>query len=136
MKHIQFTLNDELIEVDQVAPTTTLLRYVRDHLRLTGTKEGCAEGDCGACTVVVINPETKKYQAINSCLLLLPMLQGKKVYTVEALKREEYHPVQKELVHRLGSQCGYCTAGVIMSLFEGCYRTDVTEPWQTQNNVA
>src|SRR5688572_15469728 len=116
MDRIRFRLNDRWVELHGLSPTTTLLRYLRDHARLAATKEGCAEGDCGACTVAVVERDLKgarTYRAVNSCLVLLPMLQGKTVYTVEALKRGgEYHLVQEAMARHLGSQCGYCTPGV------------------------
>jgi len=134
-------LNDQRVALDAIDPTTTLLRYLRDQEGLRGTKEGCAEGDCGACTVVVLTPESEvsgpaSYRAVNACLLLLPMLHGRRVYTVEALKQgQEPHLAQRALVERLGSQCGYCTPGVVMSLFEACYRTDLSEPWQVDDQL-
>ncbi|WP_224249996.1 xanthine dehydrogenase small subunit [Hyalangium gracile] len=134
MDRLRFYLNDRLVEESGLSPTTTVLRYLRDRAHLTGTKEGCAEGDCGACTVAVLEEDGKGGQAlraINSCLLLLPMVQGKRVYTVEALKeRGEYHEVQKVLASALGSQCGYCTPGVAMALLEACHRKDFDEPWK------
>jgi xanthine dehydrogenase small subunit len=134
MDALRFCLNDRWIELKGVSPTTTLLRYLRDHAHLSGTKEGCAEGDCGACTVAVIEHDSEgraHFRAVNSCLLLLPMVQGKRVYTVEALKRDGvYHPVQQALADELGSQCGYCTPGVVMAMFEACYRGDLDEPWK------
>jgi xanthine dehydrogenase small subunit len=73
----------------------------------------------------------QRYRAVNSCLLLLPMLQGKHVYTVEGIKDDAgYHPAQQVLAEKIGSQCGYCTPGIVMSLFEGCYRDDLDEPWK------
>lgn len=134
METIRFCLNDAWLELSSVPPTTTLLRYLRDSLSLNGTKEGCAEGDCGACTVVIAEPTAGgalEYRAINSCLVLLPMLQGKHVYSVEALKKNGVaHPVQEALVRNLGSQCGYCTPGVAMAMFEACYRSDLDAPWK------
>ncbi len=136
---IQFWLNDRRIETDAVPGTTTLLRYLRDHLHLTGTKEGCAEGDCGACTVVILEERpgaSPTFRAVNSCLVFLPMLQGKRVYTVEGLRdrstegEQAYHPAQLALVRHRGSQCGYCTPGIAMSLFEATYRDDIDQPWK------
>ncbi|MCA9568227.1 MAG: 2Fe-2S iron-sulfur cluster binding domain-containing protein, partial [Myxococcales bacterium] len=111
-RKIQFWLNDRRIETDAVPGTTTLLRYLRDHLHLTGTKEGCAEGDCGACTVALLEErpgEKPTYRAVNGCLLFLPMLQGKRVYTVEGLRNRDlqgpdgYHPAQLAMVETRGS---------------------------------
>jgi xanthine dehydrogenase small subunit len=126
---IRFLLNDAPIEITESAPTLTLLRWLRDVRHLMGTKEGCAEGDCGACTVGVI--EHGRMRGECACLLLLPMLQGKRVYTVEGLAdRETPHVVQQTLASCLGSQCGYCTPGVTMALFEACYRDDFDEAWK------
>lgn len=134
MDRLRFYLNDRLVEESGLSPTTTVLRYLRDRAHLTGTKEGCAEGDCGACTVAVLEEDGKGAQvlrAINSCLLLLPMVQGKRVYTVEALKEGgRYHVVQETLAEKLGSQCGYCTPGVAMAMLEACHRKDFDEPWK------
>ncbi|MDP6932422.1 MAG: xanthine dehydrogenase small subunit [Myxococcota bacterium] len=129
MEVLRFTLNGRAVEEAGISPTTTLLEYVRQ-TGLTGTKEGCAEGDCGACTVVVLDPAAPggaAWKAVNSCLVLLPSLQGRQVYTVEGLQRNgALHPVQQVMVDELGSQCGYCTPGYVMSLFEACYRDDVS----------
>lgn len=139
MDPLRFYVNDRLIEEANVSPTTTLLDYLRERLHLSGTKEGCAEGDCGACTVALLEPRdggAATYRAVNSCLLLLPMLQGRRVYTVEGLRRAGlYHPVQEALVRAMGSQCGYCTPGVVMSMFEACYRDDLREPWQQADQL-
>ncbi len=143
---MHFYLNDERVDMSHIDPTTTLLRYLRDEEGLRGTKEGCAEGDCGACTVVVLDPARPtnagaSYRAVNSCLLLLPMLHGKRVYTVESLARAgaagacEPHMAQRALMERLGSQCGYCTPGVVMSLVEATYRPDLDEPWQVDDQL-
>ena len=134
MERLRFFLNDRPVEETGLAPTTTLLRYLRERAHLTGTKEGCAEGDCGACSVAVLEHDGEGVPAlrsVNACLVLLPMVQGKRVYTVEALKeRGEYHLVQKTLARELGSQCGYCTPGVTMALLEACHRPDLDEPWK------
>lgn len=144
---IHFWLNDVLIEESAVDGTTTLLRYLREHRGLPGTKEGCAEGDCGACTVAVIERRDDgdaTFRAVNSCLMMLPMLQGKRVYTVEALRdrgqsmadsASGYHPAQRAMVGSRGSQCGYCTPGIVMSLFEATYRADMGEGWQVDDQL-
>ena len=137
---LRFYLNDRLIEDERAQPTTTLLEYLREQLRLTGTKEGCAEGDCGACSVAILDAEAAggaSYRGVNACLVLLPMVQGRRVYTVEGLRHVggALHPVQDAMVRELGSQCGYCTPGVVMSLFEACYRRDLREPWQLDDQL-
>jgi len=136
---IRFWLNGESVEVDGLSPTTTLLQYLRLHRQDTGTKEGCAEGDCGACTVALLDPngpDGATYRGVNSCLLLLPMVHGRHVVTVEGLATAEGpHPVQRALTESLGSQCGYCTPGVIMSMFEACYRPDLDQPWKLDDQM-
>lgn len=124
---LRFLLNSEPVAVAGVAPQTTLLEYLRDHRRLIGTKEGCAEGDCGACTVVLAEPGAcgagLDWKPVNACLRLLPSVAGKAVFTVESLKSADgaLHPVQQALVAAHGSQCGFCTPGFAMSLF-GLYK--------------
>ncbi len=143
MGPVKLHVNGQAREVRDVSPTTTLLEYLRGHLHEPGTKEGCAEGDCGACTVVVIDPQAPggpRFRGVNSCLLLLPLLHGTQVFTVEALREAAsdgggYHPVQEALVQALGSQCGYCTPGVIMSMFEACYREDLDAPWKLDDQM-
>ncbi|HEX6375251.1 MAG TPA: xanthine dehydrogenase small subunit [Allosphingosinicella sp.] len=114
---IRFLLDGEAIEVDVPDPTATVLDYLRYTLRRTGTKEGCAEGDCGACTVLLgeLAGDAIEWRAVNACILFLPMLDGKALRTVESLGGT--HPVQRELVERHGSQCGFCTPGFVMSLY-------------------
>lgn len=119
---IRFLLDGELHEVVDIDPTTTLLNYLREKLHKTGTKEGCAEGDCGACTVVVaeLNGEQLQFCSINACIQFLPGIDGKALMTVESLKlasNGKLHPVQQALVDCHGSQCGFCTPGFVMSLF-------------------
>ena len=119
---IRFLLDDDVHEVTNAAPTTTVLNYLREDLQRTGAKEGCAEGDCGACTVVVAEPGAQgvRFRAVNSCIQLLPALNGKALYTVESLKKVSnngLHPVQQAMVACHGSQCGFCTPGFVMSLF-------------------
>lgn len=141
MNHLRFNLNGEWIEERGLSPTTTLLRYLRDRRGMTGTKEGCAEGDCGACTVAVaeLGADGKPtWRAVNSCLLLLPMVQGKHLVTVEALKAkgdDGYHPAQVAMARALGSQCGYCTPGIVMAMFEATYRTDLDAPWKLDDQL-
>jgi xanthine dehydrogenase small subunit len=120
---IRFVLNGEPVELTDIAPQTTLLQFLREHCGLTGTKEGCAEGDCGACAVVVarITPSgALQFRAINACLRLLPTVDAMAVFTVEGLGSDDdgrLHPVQQALVDLHGSQCGFCTPGFVMSLF-------------------
>ena len=121
---IRFLLDGAVHEVAGVAPTLTVLRYLRERLRRTGTKEGCAEGDCGACTVVLGEPDgdALRLRPINACIRFLPTLDGKALYTVEDLRQADgsLHPVQQALVDCHGSQCGFCTPGFVMSLW-GAY---------------
>lgn len=137
---LHFELNGEPVVEAAAAPTTTLLGWLRAHRGLTGTKEGCAEGDCGACTVAVLDPRAPggpTYRAVNSCLVLLPMVHGQRVVTVEGLAAADGtpHPAQAALSQALGSQCGYCTPGVVMSMFEACYRRDLDEPWKLDDQL-
>ncbi|MBU2677152.1 MAG: xanthine dehydrogenase small subunit [Gammaproteobacteria bacterium] len=118
---IRFVLDGEVIEVDNVDPTRTVLQFLREDLRRKGTKEGCAEGDCGACTVVVaeVNRDDLSLKAVNSCIQFLPTIDGKELITVESLSPpgSKLHPVQRAMVQQHGSQCGFCTPGFVMSLF-------------------
>jgi xanthine dehydrogenase small subunit len=123
---IRFVLDGEVCTVDDAVPTTTVLNFLRERLGRTGTKEGCAEGDCGACTVVLaeLEGEGVRFRAVNSCIQFLPTLDGKELITVESLKGPDgaLHPVQQALVDCHGSQCGFCTPGFVMSLF-ALYKT-------------
>ena len=113
---ITFRLNGETVTLDNVPATGTLLDWLREERRLTGTKEGCNEGDCGACSVIVTDAAGAK--ALNACILLLPQLDGKAVRTVEGLAGPdgELHPVQDEMITHHGSQCGFCTPGFLASM--------------------
>lgn len=118
---VRFRLDGVLHEVRNPDPTLTVLRWLRTQLGRTGTKEGCAEGDCGACTVV-LGEETDgaaAWRAVNACILFLPMLDGKTLFTVESLSAPgaPLHPVQQAMVDANGSQCGFCTPGFVMSLY-------------------
>jgi xanthine dehydrogenase small subunit len=117
---IRFLLDGQVQEVRGVDPTRTVLEHLRGALRRTGTKEGCAEGDCGSCTVLVGEPDGDgvAWRAVNSCIQFLPMLHGKALVTVESLARDgTLHPVQQAMVDQHGSQCGFCTPGIVMSLY-------------------
>ena len=119
---VRFVLDGQIVEAQGKRRTTTVLDYLREQLHRTGTKEGCAEGDCGACVVMVgeLNAAGTgvDYVATNACIQLLPTLDGKSVKTVESLKKADgtLHPVQEEMVKCHGSQCGFCTPGIVMSL--------------------
>lgn len=117
---IRFLLDGQVHEVKGANPTTTLLEHLRGPMRRTGTKEGCAEGDCGSCTVLVGEGEGDKvaWRAVNSCIQFLPMLHGKALLTIESLAKDgALHPVQQAMVEKHGSQCGFCTPGIVMSLY-------------------
>ncbi len=115
MTEVCFTLNGAPVTL-AAPPTTTLLDWLRETRRLTGTKEGCNEGDCGACTVMVTDANGTR--ALNACILFLPQLAGKAVRTVEGVAAPDgrLHPVQQAMIDHHGSQCGFCTPGIVMSL--------------------
>ena len=116
MAQVAFLLNGDPVRLKNIAPTVTLLDWLRDERGLTGTKEGCNEGDCGACTVMV--SDARGSLAMNSCILLLPQLHGKAIRTVEGMAgpNGEMHPVQDAMVQYHGSQCGFCTPGFIVAM--------------------
>lgn len=113
---ISFLLNGEKVDLRGVSPTRTTLDWLRERRGLTGTKEGCNEGDCGACTVMVTDDSGTR--AINACILFLPQLHGKALRTVEGVAGPDgtLHPVQAEMVDKHGSQCGFCTPGFVVSM--------------------
>ena len=118
---IKFVHENQIVQIHNPDPNETILSYIRIKLRKTGTKEGCAEGGCGACTIVL--GELKKgkiiYKAINACIAFVPTLAGKQLILVEDLVFGDgsLHPVQEAMVDYHGSQCGFCTPGFVMSLF-------------------
>jgi xanthine dehydrogenase small subunit len=118
---IRFLRRGKIIELSDVKPTDTVLDYLRLKERLCGTKEGCAEGDCGACTIAVgtLKNGEVQYRPVNSCIYLLGQVDGREIVAVDDLVLAEggLHPVQQAMVSRHGSQCGFCTPGFVMSLF-------------------
>ncbi len=138
--YVTFILNGSRHVATGVSPATTLLEYLRRTLRLKGTKEGCAEGDCGACTVVVGErvDGVVRQRAVNACILLLPMLEGRSVTTVEGLGAETgaLHPVQQAMVDEHGSQCGFCTPGFVMSLYATYVSEDRPGPQRINDILA
>ena len=113
---ISFLLNGETVRLANPEPTQSLLDWLRNERGLTGTKEGCNEGDCGACSVMVTDAETTA--ALNACILFLPQLHGKAIRTVEGISAPDGtpHPVQQAMIDHHGSQCGFCTPGIIASM--------------------
>lgn len=147
MTTFELTVNGRTLLVEREKPTTTLLQFLRTR-GMTGTKEGCAEGDCGACSVALVDRNASgqpTFRAINACIALLPMFAGREIVTVEGLSRNpdrdaplslaDLHPVQRAMVENYGSQCGFCTPGFVMSMFEGYYREDLAEPWQMTDQL-
>ena len=119
-RSIRILLNGEPCEIRDVPPATTVLDWLRTEKRLTGTKEGCAEGDCGACTVVLGIPDGGglRHEAVNSCLMTVPQLAGRALLTVEGLAANgRLHPLQRAMVEADASQCGFCTPGIAMALY-------------------
>ncbi|MCP4488401.1 MAG: xanthine dehydrogenase small subunit [Gammaproteobacteria bacterium] len=121
MSALRFILDGEVISIDNAEPTRSVLQYLREDLNRVGSKEGCAEGDCGACTVVIAEEIGDKihYRAVNACIQFLPTLNGKALFTVESLKQADgsLHPLQQSMVDYHASQCGFCSPGFAMSLF-------------------
>ena len=118
---IQFVYNNKIIKIRNPNPNQTILDFVRSDLKKTGTKEGCAEGGCGACTIVLGELKNKKllYKSINSCISFLPIIDKKHLILIEnlSLTKDKLHPIQEAMVKFHGSQCGFCTPGFIMSMF-------------------
>ncbi|MDR5874764.1 xanthine dehydrogenase small subunit [Vreelandella gomseomensis] len=119
MATIEFLLNGTPKQCD-VSPDTSILTLLRDHLGMTGTKEGCASGDCGACTVAIRHPTevASAFESVNACITPAHQLKGRHLVTVEGLAQgEQLHPAQQAMVECHASQCGFCTPGIVMSLF-------------------
>ena len=117
---IQFRRQDQIIRLDRFLPQSTILDWLRLEERSTGTKEGCGEGDCGACTVVIARERNGRliYEPVNACIATLGQLDGCELITVEDLAHQgKLHPVQSAMAAGHGSQCGFCTPGIVMSLF-------------------
>ena len=141
---IQFLLNQELRSEHALDPNMTVLEYLREHLGKTGTKEGCASGDCGACSVVVAElhsddagKDSLRYRSLNSCLTFVSSLHGKQLISVEGLKHQgKLHSVQQALADCHGSQCGFCTPGFVMSLFALQKNTDAPDLHKAQEALA
>jgi len=148
-QHISFLLNGELVTIDfgaeKIKPSTTVLNWLRKDKHHTEVKEGCAEGDCGACTVVIAAPDAYgkalEYKAVNACLLFLPAIDGKLLITSRGLSPEttfsdELHPVQKAIVLEHASQCGFCTPGFVMSLFAQYHNPAPVDDAEINNTLA
>jgi xanthine dehydrogenase small subunit len=117
---LQFIRSGRRVRVDQFSPRATLLDWLRLEERSTGTKEGCAEGDCGACAVVVARERDGRlvHEPVNACITLLGQIDGGELITVEDLAENGVlHPIQEAMARLHGSQCGFCTPGIVMSLF-------------------
>ncbi|MEM8576773.1 MAG: FAD binding domain-containing protein [Pseudomonadota bacterium] len=127
---VAFHLNGAPVRITGAEPTTTLLDWLREDRGLTGTKEGCNEGDCGACSVIVTDCQGAR--ALNACILFLPQLQGKAVRTVEGIAAPDgtLHPVQQAMIEHHGAQCGFCTPGFITTM--ACGHLNGAADWDTE----
>jgi xanthine dehydrogenase small subunit len=128
-KQLTFTINGENLVFSDLSPTMTLLEFLRGSGRV-GTKEGCGDGDCGACTVAIIGESSNGvpcFQAVNSCLVPLGAIAGREIVTVEEIGNGKPHPVQTAMIETGGSQCGYCTPGFVMSMFAAYYDGKITD---------
>jgi xanthine dehydrogenase small subunit len=134
---IRIIRRGKVVELRDIDPNETLLDYLRLRERACGTKEGCAEGDCGACTVAVgtLHDGHVHYAPVNSCIALLGMLDGKEIVVVDDLasSNDRLHPVQQALVDAHASQCGFCTPGFVMSLF-ALYHAGIATDRATAND--
>ncbi|MDN3518132.1 xanthine dehydrogenase small subunit [Aquisalimonas lutea] len=138
---VRFLLGFEEREVHDADPNMTVLQWLRTRAHQPGTKEGCAEGDCGACTVVLAEPDDDgrlRYRAVNACILFLPAVHGKQLIAVEHLREDDgtLHPAQQAMVDCHGSQCGFCTPGFVMSLFALFHNEDRPDRQRIQDVLA
>ena len=138
--NIEFIYQNKIFKIENPNSNETLLNYIRTKLKKPGTKEGCAEGGCGACTVVLgeLKNNEINYKAINSCITFLPTLQGKQLILVENLvsKKGVLHPVQQAMVNYHGSQCGFCTPGFVMSLFTMYKKNSKFKDFEIKDSIA
>ena len=139
--YVTFILNNEVQTLSGLAGDTTLLAWLRRTRRLTGSKEGCAEGDCGACTVVLARPGVSGrmvWRPVNACILFMGMLEGASVTTIEGLSDGAggLHPCQQAMIEFHASQCGFCTPGFVMSLFAAWCNGDGLEPAKIDTTLA
>ena len=135
---LQFRRNGHDVRIGEFSPRATVLDWLRLQERSTGTKEGCAEGDCGACAVVVVRERDGRmvYEPVNSCITLLGQLDGAELITVEDLADHGVlHPVQEAMARMHGSQCGFCTPGIVMSLFAHYHECQGVTSRQKINDV-
>jgi xanthine dehydrogenase small subunit len=117
---LELMINDEIVYIAEARADTMLLNYLREERQMTGSKEGCASGDCGACTVVMVDNDRQalRHRQINACITPIHALHGKQIITIEHLKQAgKLHPVQQIVVDKHGTQCGFCTPGIVMSLY-------------------
>ncbi|NNE21198.1 MAG: xanthine dehydrogenase small subunit [Rhizobiales bacterium] len=136
---IKFRYRGRTVALTDVGPMDTLLDWLRLDRHAMGTKEGCGEGDCGACTVALGSLRDGKvvYEAVNACILLLGMIDGKELICVDDLARDgELHPVQQAMVETHGSQCGFCTPGFVMSLFTLYHRGGAVDRSMVNDQIA
>jgi xanthine dehydrogenase small subunit len=138
---VRFFHRGKVVQHDAAQPTRTVLEWLREKARCTGTKEGCAEGDCGACTVVLGSLDAAgslQLQPVNACIQFLPTLDGKALFTVEdvAAADRTLHPVQRCMVECHGSQCGFCTPGFVMSLWSSYQQHQAAGSVPTRQQLA
>jgi xanthine dehydrogenase small subunit len=137
-KTIRFYRRGRLVERSDIPPDRTLLNYLRLDERATGTKEGCAEGDCGACTVVLrrLREGRVVYEPVNACIMLAGQADGSEVIAVEDIAGDTLHPVQRAMVDKHGSQCGFCTPGFVMALFALYHRPESADRAQVVESIS
>ncbi len=136
---IRYLLNGRERVIEGVKPTTTILEHLRRAERLTGTKEGCAEGDCGACTVMLSEPDGEggiRRRAVNACIQFVPALHGRSVETIEAIGGGGLAPVQAAMVDTHASQCGFCTPGFAMQLHVGWLNGEISDRQSVKDLVS